>query len=195
MFSLASLDLLYSGAGCVLNLLLFLYLIPNVFLPELPEQNHNLIYFFETYDTRLLQVGADDTATLDKIIDSLTSLANAHGGDDDARKETELALKIGKVNECGTGDTVDKDGPKILILGAGRVCRPAAQFLASYPNICSYGADDNSTDQIHVIVASLYQKDAEEVILASMHSPTLENIFPTVWLVAWLAISMLYRHQ
>jgi len=59
---------------------------------------------------------------------------------------------------------VDKDGPKILILGAGRVCRPAAQFLASYPNICSYGADDNSTDQIHVIVASLYQKDAEEIV-------------------------------
>ena len=145
--------------------------------------------FFETYDTRLLQVGADDTSTLDKIIDSLTSLANAHGGDDDARKETELALKIGKVNECGTGDTVNKDGPKILILGAGRVCRPAAQFLASYR------PDDNNTDQIHVIVASLYQKDAEEVILASMHSPTLENIFPTVWLVAWLAISMLYRHQ
>ena len=189
MFSLASLDLLYFDAGCVLNLLLFLYLIPNVFLPELPEQNHNLICFFETYDTRLLQVGADDTATLDKIIDSLTPLANAHGGNHNARKETELSLKIGKVNECGTGDIVDKEGPKVLILGAGRVCRPAAQFLASYR------PDDNNTDQIHVIVASLYQKDAEEVILASMHSPTLENIFPTVWLVAWLAISMLYRHQ
>jgi alpha-aminoadipic semialdehyde synthase len=111
-----------------------------------------------------LEVGADDTATLDKIVDSLTSLSNAHGGDHDARKETELALKIGKVNECGTGDTVDKEGPKVLILGAGRVCRPAAQFLASYPNICSYGVDDNNTDQIHVIVASLYQKDAEEIV-------------------------------
>ncbi|KAG2662088.1 hypothetical protein PVAP13_1KG526730 [Panicum virgatum] len=111
-----------------------------------------------------LEVGADDTATLDKIIDSLTSLANAHGGNHNARKETELSLKIGKVNECGTGDIVDKEGPKVLILGAGRVCRPAAQFLASYPNICSYGADDNSTDQIHVIVASLYQKDIVEGI-------------------------------
>jgi alpha-aminoadipic semialdehyde synthase len=131
-----------------------------------------------------LEVGADDTATLDKIVDSLTSLANAHGGDHDARKETELALKIGKVNECGTGDTVDKEGPKVLILGAGRVCRPAAQFLASYPNICSYGVDDNNTDQIHVIVASLYQKDAEEVILATMHSPTLDNFFPVLF--GWL---------
>ncbi|XP_034577051.1 alpha-aminoadipic semialdehyde synthase isoform X2 [Setaria viridis] len=111
-----------------------------------------------------LQVGADDTATLDKIMDSLTTLANAHGGDHDAGKETELALKIGKVNECETCDTVDKGGPKVLILGAGRVCRPAAEFLTSYPNICSNGVDDNNTDQIHVIVASLYQKDAEEIV-------------------------------
>ncbi|EES05910.1 hypothetical protein BDA96_04G344300 [Sorghum bicolor] len=111
-----------------------------------------------------LEVGADDTATLDKIIDSLTSLANEHGGDHDAGKETELALKIGKVNECETDATVDKGGPKVLILGAGRVCRPAAEFLASYPNICTYGVDDHNTDQIHVIVASLYQKDAEETV-------------------------------
>jgi len=122
-----------------------------------------------------LQVGADDTATLDKIIDSLTSLANEHGGDHNAGKQTELALKIGKVNECETGDTVDKGGPKVLILGAGRVCRPAAEFLASYPDICTYGVDDHNADQIHVIVASLYQKDAEEVILAMMHSPSLDN--------------------
>ncbi|CAD6242052.1 unnamed protein product [Miscanthus lutarioriparius] len=111
-----------------------------------------------------LEVGADDTATLDKIIDSLTSLANEHGGDHNAGKQTELALKIGKVNECETGDTVDKGGPKVLILGAGRVCRPAAEFLASYPDICTYGVDDHNADQIHVIVASLYQKDAEETV-------------------------------
>ncbi|CAN6253034.1 unnamed protein product [Urochloa humidicola] len=111
-----------------------------------------------------LQVGADDTGTLDKIMDSLTSLANAHGGDCDAGKETELALKIGKVNECETGGTVGQGGPKVLILGAGRVCRPAAEFLTSYPNKCSYVVDDNNTDQIHVIVASLYKKDAEEIV-------------------------------
>nr|CAB3451289.1 unnamed protein product [Digitaria exilis] len=110
-----------------------------------------------------LKVGADDTTTLDKIMDSLTSLANAHGGDHDAGKETDLALKIGKVNECDAGDTMEKGGPKVLILGAGRVCRPAAEFLASYPN-SNYCVDDNSPDQIHVIVASLYQKDAEEIV-------------------------------
>ncbi|AQK56087.1 Lysine-ketoglutarate reductase/saccharopine dehydrogenase1 [Zea mays] len=111
-----------------------------------------------------LEVGADDTATLDKIIDSLTSLANEHGGDHDAGQEIELALKIGKVNEYETDVTIDKGGPKILILGAGRVCRPAAEFLASYPDICTYGVDDHDADQIHVIVASLYQKDAEETV-------------------------------
>uniref|UniRef100_K4AJR6 Uncharacterized protein n=1 Tax=Setaria italica TaxID=4555 RepID=K4AJR6_SETIT len=52
-------------------------------------------------------------------MDSLTSLANAHGGDHDAGKETELALKIGNVNYCETGDTLDKGGPKV-ILGAGK---------------------------------------------------------------------------
>uniref|UniRef100_A0A0D9YZB6 Lysine ketoglutarate reductase n=1 Tax=Oryza glumipatula TaxID=40148 RepID=A0A0D9YZB6_9ORYZ len=111
-----------------------------------------------------LEVGADDTATLYKIIDSLTSLANAHHGDPNARREIELSLKIGKVNECGTDDSMAKEGSKVLILGAGRVCRPAAEFLASYSNIFSSNANDHGIGQIHVIVASLYQKDAEETI-------------------------------
>uniref|UniRef100_A0A0E0K614 Saccharopine dehydrogenase (NAD(+), L-glutamate-forming) n=1 Tax=Oryza punctata TaxID=4537 RepID=A0A0E0K614_ORYPU len=111
-----------------------------------------------------LEVGADDTATLDKIIDSLTSLANAHHGDPNARREIELSLKIGKVNECGTDVSMAKEGSKVLILGAGRVCRPAAEFLASYSNIFSSNASAHDIDQIHVIVASLNQKDAEETI-------------------------------
>ncbi|VAI61787.1 unnamed protein product [Triticum turgidum subsp. durum] len=98
-----------------------------------------------------LEVGADDTTTLDKIIDSLTSIANAHRGDPNA---TEISLKIGRVSECGIDGSMDKVGPKVLILGAGRVCRPAAEFLTSYQNI----------DQVHVVVASLYQKDAEETV-------------------------------
>ncbi|KAM3224414.1 hypothetical protein ACQJBY_057662 [Aegilops geniculata] len=98
-----------------------------------------------------LEVGADDTTTLDKIIDSLTSIANAHHGDPNA---AEISLKIGRVSECGIDDSMDKVGPKVLILGAGRVCRPAAEFLTSYQNI----------DQVHVVVASLYQKDAEEIV-------------------------------
>ncbi|KAM0851429.1 hypothetical protein ACQ4PT_052425 [Festuca glaucescens] len=106
-------------------------------------------------------VGADETATLDKIIDSLTSIANAHRGDPNA---TEISLKIGRVSERRIDDSMDKVGPKVLILGAGRVCRPAAEFLASYRNIDINGCNDYNTDQVHVIVASLYQKDAEETI-------------------------------
>ena len=106
----------------------------------------------------ILQVGADDTTTLDKIIDSLTSIANAHRGDPNA---AEISLKIGRVSECGIDGSMDKVGPKVLILGAGRVCRPAAEFLTSYQNI----------DQVHVVVASLYQKDAEEVNLTVQCAP------------------------
>lgn len=109
-------------------------------------------------------VGADDTSTLDKIIDSLNSIASAHRGDPNATRETEISLKIGRVSECGSDDSMDEVGPKILILGAGRVCRPAAEFLASYQNINSSGANDYNTDQVHVVVASLYQKDAEETV-------------------------------
>ncbi|KAM0874703.1 hypothetical protein ACQ4PT_037255 [Festuca glaucescens] len=108
-----------------------------------------------------LEVGADETATLDKIIDSLTSIANAHRGDPNA---TEISLKIGRVSERRIDDSMDKVGPKVLILGAGRVCRPAAEFLSSYRNIDINGCNDYNTDQVHVIVASLYQKDAEETI-------------------------------
>jgi alpha-aminoadipic semialdehyde synthase len=60
---------------------------------------------------------------------------------------------------------MDKVGPKVLILGAGRVCRPAAEFLASYRNLDINSGNEYNTDQVHVIVASLYQKDAEEVSL------------------------------
>ncbi|KAL5207069.1 hypothetical protein ABZP36_031504 [Zizania latifolia] len=110
-----------------------------------------------------LEVGADDTATLDKIIDSLTSLAALHG-DTNARRDIELSLKIGKVNECGTDDSMVEGGSMVLILGAGRVCRPAAEFLTSYSNFISSSDNNRDTDQIHVIVASLYKKDAEETI-------------------------------
>jgi alpha-aminoadipic semialdehyde synthase len=128
-----------------------------------------ICFFSQTSDTcSFLQVGADETATLDKIIDSLTSIANAHRGDPNA---TEISLKIGRVSERRIDDSMDKVGPKVLILGAGRVCRPAAEFLSSYRNIDINGCNDYKTDQVHVIVASLYQKDAEEVSLVVQWAP------------------------
>lgn len=60
---------------------------------------------------------------------------------------------------------------RFLILGAGRVCRPAAELLASAKSLCSYPSLENCfevdfdvLDDIQVIVASLYQKEAEEIV-------------------------------
>jgi len=120
-------------------------------------------------------VGADDSTTLDQIIDSLISLANPRIKNGSLKNEKALSLKVGKVNER-IGDAGDyfKKRPVVLILGAGRVCRPAAEFLASVGNVSSsdslkicqsIGLEE--IKEFQVIVASLYKKDAEEVCFGS----------------------------
>lgn len=110
-----------------------------------------------------LQVGADDSAMLDQIIDSLTSLANPRSKEG-ILKERELSLKIGKISAYSTEDSMPRKEQAVLILGAGRVCRPAAEFLTSKENSYCGGLNGCDVGGFHVIVASLYQKDAEEVI-------------------------------
>lgn len=55
----------------------------------------------------------------------------------------------------------------VLILGAGRVCQPAAQMLSSFGSSQWYKTllEDDFEDQIDVdvILGSLYLKDAEQV--------------------------------
>nr|TKV94417.1 hypothetical protein SEVIR_9G293450v2 [Setaria viridis] len=109
------------------------------------QQNHNL--FLKHMIHAFLLVGADDTATLDKVMDSLTSLANAHGGDHDAGKETELALKIGNVNYCETGDTVDKRGPKIV--------DGIKNATASQLDVADSGSLSDLVSQVEVVVCLL----------------------------------------
>ncbi|WZZ23994.1 hypothetical protein YC2023_007395 [Brassica napus] len=119
-----------------------------------------------------LEVGADDRKVLDQIIDSLTRLANPDDEEDyiSPRKETnKISLKIGKVqqeNEEKPEEMTKRSS--VLILGAGRVCRPAAEFLASVRNISSQqwyktylGGEQRD---VRVIVASLYLKDAKETV-------------------------------
>ncbi|KAJ3695752.1 hypothetical protein LUZ60_001129 [Juncus effusus] len=95
-----------------------------------------------------LQVGVDEITKMDKILDSLAVLANP--------KEREFSLKFGKVNTNETehdnnnNDLISENKSSVLILGAGRVCRPAAEFLSS--------------KEVHVIVASLFQKEADEIV-------------------------------
>ncbi|KAJ6792728.1 alpha-aminoadipic semialdehyde synthase [Iris pallida] len=123
----------------------------------------------------LRQVGADDSAILDKIVDSLTSLATP------TNKEKELSVKFGKINECVMeAQDGSKARPSVLILGAGRVCRPAAEFLASIGNASSAflknspGINIGEVKEFQVIVASLYLKDAEEVIDGISNTTAIE---------------------
>lgn len=97
----------------------------------------------------------------------MTSLANPSKGHVDSKDNT-IWLKVGKFEETGieNGNEI-KTEAAVLILGAGRVCRPAVEFLTSTSHkkwLSSYMKDDpKQKTSAHVIVASLFVKDAEEV--------------------------------
>ncbi|XP_010687601.2 alpha-aminoadipic semialdehyde synthase isoform X1 [Beta vulgaris subsp. vulgaris] len=120
-----------------------------------------------------LEVGADDRSVLDQIIDSLTSLAGKSGTHGIMEKQpNRIAHTVGKIHENGleNGDETRKK-TSVLILGAGRVCRPAAELLTSTKSLSSsplfencMDSDFDVADDIQVIVASLYLREAEEVI-------------------------------
>lgn len=120
-----------------------------------------------------LEVGADDRAVLDQIIDSLTSLAQKSGIHGIVeREQNKIALTVGKIQENGTANVDEtRRNTSVLIIGAGRVCRPAIELLASAKSLSSCPSLENFTeadfdvpDDVHVIVASLFLKDAQEVI-------------------------------
>jgi alpha-aminoadipic semialdehyde synthase len=120
------------------------------------------------------QVGADDRVVLDQIIDSLTSIANPNEKSGFLNQETnKISLKVGKVQESGSKKVHEmKRKTAVLILGAGRVCQPAAELLASTGNFSSHQRykaclEDDFIEQndVQVIVGSLYLKDAKEVSL------------------------------
>ncbi len=115
---------------------------------------------------------------LDQIIDSLTSIANPN--EKSGIQETnKISLKVGKVQESSIkkGHDITRK-TAVLILGAGRVCQPAAELLVSIGSSSSHQGykaclEDHSEEQndVQVIVGSLYLKDAEEVSLT-------QNLFP-----------------
>ncbi|KAK4793656.1 hypothetical protein SAY86_024091 [Trapa natans] len=107
-----------------------------------------------------LEVGADDQTVLDQIIDSLNSLANKIQSDDDDMEENSLV--VGKVESNGCDIKLNpKRSASVLILGAGRVCQPAVELLASR-SFCKL--DGEGEDGIEVIVGSLFLKEAEEIV-------------------------------
>ncbi|GMH03560.1 hypothetical protein Nepgr_005399 [Nepenthes gracilis] len=120
-----------------------------------------------------IEVETDDRAVLDQIIDSLSSLANSNENQGIMKKETDnILLRVGKVQQSGMKSRDEKSRKTaVLILGAGRVCRPAVELLASTGSIstCEWfktcmEADFEEPDEVQVIVASLFLKDAEEVV-------------------------------
>ncbi|KAL2503389.1 lysine-ketoglutarate reductase/saccharopine dehydrogenase bifunctional enzyme [Forsythia ovata] len=130
-------------------------------------QNTNAMSYSE------LQVGADDKLVLDKIIDSLTSLANPNENHEfNSSKNNAISLKVGRFKESKVEMEYDtKKKAFVLILGAGRVCRPAAEFLTSIGSDSSQEwlksfktGDLDEQTCVQVIVASLFLKDAEEVV-------------------------------
>ncbi|KAH7574490.1 hypothetical protein JRO89_XS03G0302600 [Xanthoceras sorbifolium] len=118
-----------------------------------------------------LEVGADDRAILDQIIDSLTSLANPSENDGQSKENNRISLKVGKIQENDIKNGSDtKAKSAVLIIGAGRVCRPAAELLASIGSTSSgqwlrtcLETDIEEQNGVQVLVASLYLKDAEEI--------------------------------
>ncbi|KAH0970942.1 hypothetical protein GBA52_023098 [Prunus armeniaca] len=117
-----------------------------------------------------LEVGADDRAFLDQIIDSLTSLANPNENYDLKQEKTKISLRIGKVQESPMKENGTKRKVGVLIIGAGRVCQPAAEMLASISEMssqkwCKACLEDDFEEKndVQVTVASLYLKDAEEI--------------------------------
>ena len=84
-----------------------------------------------------------------------------------------ISLKVGKLQETGVKQEFDsKRTRSVLILGAGRVCQPATELLASIGSSSSHQwyktcleTDSEEQNDVHVIVASLYLKNAKEVQL------------------------------
>uniref|UniRef100_A0A6N2L6K1 Uncharacterized protein n=1 Tax=Salix viminalis TaxID=40686 RepID=A0A6N2L6K1_SALVM len=122
-----------------------------------------------------LEVGAHDREVLNQIIDSLTSLANPDEINGILIKEgNKISLKVGKVQQNDMNKGNSKRKAVVLIIGAGRVCRPAVELLTSAGNTSSHEwykacLDTEDTDYeeqnvVEVVVASLYLKDAEEII-------------------------------
>ncbi|XP_060674765.1 alpha-aminoadipic semialdehyde synthase isoform X2 [Ziziphus jujuba] len=118
-----------------------------------------------------VEVSADDGGVLDQIIDSLTSIAKPVGDRPLNIETNNISLRLGEVQESDKKEDDIKRKSRVLILGAGRVCQPAAELLSSIgsTSACHWSKtclDDDFEEQnnVHVIVGSLYLQDAEATI-------------------------------
>lgn len=100
---------------------------------------------------------------------SIARLSEDHGLE---QGKNIISLEFGNLLENGREkNSVEKKTSVVLVLGAGRVCRPAAEFLTSIGSFSSRQLlksciedDFQEKNYVEVVVASLYLKDAEEVV-------------------------------
>ncbi|CAN6445402.1 unnamed protein product [Victoria cruziana] len=114
-----------------------------------------------------IEVFADDSDLLNKIIDSLSSIACRGHVRGEVRNS--VSLKVGKVDAFSAVKYHRMSNPAVLILGAGRVCQPAIAFLSSggtRQKNCNipFSYEIKCPRRIHVIVASLCLSDAQKAI-------------------------------
>ncbi|KAK4379718.1 hypothetical protein RND71_001580 [Anisodus tanguticus] len=108
---------------------------------------------------QLQHVRAEDKAVLDKIVDSLTSLDNSSNSLGSQDKENNISLKVGEFQKTIMDDKCD--AKKVLTLGVGRVCRPAAELLASI------GSQPSRQELKSSITADFEEQNYVQVIVAS----------------------------
>ncbi|KAH9306499.1 hypothetical protein KI387_010903, partial [Taxus chinensis] len=119
-----------------------------------------------------IEVSANDKDVLAHIVDTLAAIANP---DNERRKsviEKELKRSSSRIKELGNTlqmeETFDEK-TSVLIIGAGRVCEPAVEFLVSNGcNVLDTPVTSSKTGSeevkgVQVIVASLYLQDAQKV--------------------------------
>ncbi|KAL3698775.1 hypothetical protein R1sor_012851 [Riccia sorocarpa] len=141
-----------------------------------------------------LEVEADSEKILDSIVDSLAEIAS-HGESSSNKNfirarspEISSYLALKRLRLMGSNK---QDGSQVLILGAGRMCEPAVKYLASEGKVLP---PDDSTSQdclnVHVIVASLFLRDAQKVTAGVPNASPLQlDILDTAQLRTWISKS------
>eukprot|EP01018_Ginkgo_biloba_P028011 Gb_24725 [translate_table: standard] len=132
-----------------------------------------------------IEVSANNRDVLAYIVDMLAAVANPDREHSNIIVGKELKQPSPRISKTSDSlmqmeDHFDKK-PAVLVLGAGRVCEPAVEFLAL--NGCNIlgsqsamgtNTDTEAVQGVQVIVASLYLKDAQKVVEGIPNTTAIE---------------------
>lgn len=130
-----------------------------------------------------IEVSANDKDVLAYIVDTLAAIANPDNKRQKKLIEKELKHSSSTIRELRENIVMEEtfdDRASVLIIGAGRVCEPAVEFLAL--NGCnaldstrsSPKAGTEAIKGVKVVVASLYLQDAQKVIQGIPNTAAVE---------------------